>query len=172
MKKTPQTFTPPVRGLKAGMHPFLDLLPRATESPALRLIATGRFPGAELVRDVRVAIVPETGFCWVDDAVPCIVLALSYYQTGSDLDLYLDLWHELTHIRQILEGRDVWDEAYAYHQRPTEIEGYAVAVSEARRVGLNEAEILEHLRNPWMSETEIRELFGLVSSFLAETATR
>ncbi len=92
---------------------------------------------------------------------------MDHYQTGSDLDLYLDLLHEVTHIRQILEGQDVWNEAFPYHRRPTEIEGFAVAVSECRRLGLNDKEIREHLTNPWMTESEVKELLVGVNAFLA-----
>lgn len=162
-------FSPPVRGLKPGTHPFLALLPEALESPAMRFIGTDRFPGPEVIQGAKVCLVPENGFCWVDVTVPCIVLSLAYYQTGSDLDLYLDLLHEVTHIRQILEGRDVWDENYPYHRRPTEIEGYAVAVSEGRRLGLTEKAIRDHLNNPWMTPSQVTELLAGVNVFLRES---
>ncbi|MFZ2957737.1 MAG: hypothetical protein WA705_12690 [Candidatus Ozemobacteraceae bacterium] len=157
-----------VLGLGIGDHLFRDLLPMALESPAFRLIETPAFSRITLVQTAKVRIVPEEGFCWIDETVPCIVLTQSYYETGSDLDLYLDLLHELVHIRQLLEGRDVWDENYSYHQRPTEIEGYAIAVAEGQRLGLKAHEILEHLSNPWMTPEQVSELFNLVLDFLAK----
>src|SRR5271155_4022756 len=125
-------FTRPVRLLRPGEYPFLALLPSVAESPALRRIAKGGHRGEDIVSRALVHIRPERSFCWVDVSVPCIVLAQNYYETGSDLDL--DLLHEVTHVRQHLEGRDLWDASFPYHKRPTEIEGYAVAVEEGRRL--------------------------------------
>lgn len=169
-RQTPE-FPHPKRGFDCGEHPFLQILPDALESPAFALICSANVSSLELVQRTVVRIVPEEGFCWVDDAVPCIVLARPYYETGSDLDLYLDLLHELTHVRQVLEGIDVWDERYPYHRRPTEIEGYAVAVSEARRLGLTRREIIEHLTNPWMTAHQVSELYEQIMQYLREKRT-
>jgi hypothetical protein len=161
------TFPLPVRGLKPGLYPFLVFLPGALDSPAMGIIGTDCFPAASVIPEAKVRLVSDEGFCWVDETAPCIVLADGYYQTGSDLDLYLDLLHEVTHIRQILEGRDVWDEAFPYHRRPTEIEGFAVAVSECRRLGLDENSTREHLHNPWMTAAHVSELMTEITAFLS-----
>lgn len=164
--QAPPGFSPPVRGLPDGDHPFLDLLPACVESPALRLVGCARFPGGTVVASARVRIVPEAGYCWIDETVPVIVLTRAHYDGGSDLDLHLDLLHEATHLRHLLEGRDVWDANFPYHRRPTEIEGYAVAVFEGRRLGLDEAGIRAHLANPWMTPEEVGELHAAVESRL------
>ncbi len=168
MKHEPRFDFPRLRrGLGAGEHPFLHVLPDALVSPAFSLICSAGLSSLSLAQKTIVRIVPEDGFCWVDDTVPCIVLAQSYYETGTDLDLYLDLLHELTHVRQVLEGIDVWDERYPYHRRPTEIEGYAVAVSEGMRLGLTRRELIEHLNNPWMTAEQVSELYEQVIAFLS-----
>jgi hypothetical protein len=51
--------------------------------------------------------------------------------------------------------------------RPTEIEGYAVAIEEGRRLGLTAEDIVLHLSNPWMTAEEIDRLLGHVDTFLA-----
>jgi hypothetical protein len=38
--------------------------------------------------------------------------------------------------------------------RPTEIEAYRVAVDEARRIGLTEAEVVDYLKVEWVSEED------------------
>lgn len=162
-------FPRAVRGLAPGLHPFLALLPGAERSPALDLVGSPRFPGTGVVAAAQVQLVVRPGYCWVDETVPCIVLTQEHYASASDLDLYLDLMHEATHIRQVWEGRDVWDERFPYHRRPTEIEGYAVAVAECLRLGLDDAGIREHLANPWMSADQVDELFAAVRTFLAHT---
>ncbi|MBP7635072.1 hypothetical protein KBA41_12955 [Candidatus Ozemobacteraceae bacterium] len=161
-------FSPPVRGLGAGIHPFLAILPGALGCPALDLIGSDRIPGAKVLESARVSLVAKKGYCWIDDEAPCIVLTLEHYTSGSDLDLYLDLLHEATHIRQVMEGRDVWDETVPYHRRLTEIEGYAVAVSECRRLGLDPREIRAHCANPWMTSSQVTELLAGIDAFMAE----
>lgn len=160
-------FARPVRTLERGVHPFVALLPEIGASPALRRIGNAAHQAETLVRNAVVDIRPDPSFCWVDHAVPCIVLSERYYRSGSDLDLYLDLLHEVTHIRQHHEGKDLWDEGFEYHRRPTEIEGYAVAIEEGRRLGMTEAAIFEHLSNPWMSPAQVRELLASINALLA-----
>ncbi len=160
-------FARVVRALPSGMHAYLTLLPRLRESPALPRIAPDPARREPLIQGAQVRIEERRGYCMVDITVPCIVLAAQYYRDGSDLDLYLDLLHELTHLRQHHEGHDVWDEAHAYVDRPTEIEAYAVAVDEGRRLGMTDHEIMAHLSNPWMSAPEVERLLGHVEDFLA-----
>ncbi|HUR68092.1 MAG TPA: hypothetical protein VM370_02520 [Candidatus Thermoplasmatota archaeon] len=146
------------RDLKAGTHPYLAIFPRAAESPGLARIEPDAKKREMLLREAKVTIRPGGGFAYVDVETPAIVLAEEYYKTGTDLDLYLDMLHELTHIRQHHEGRDLWDERYAYVDRITEVEGYAVAVEEGRRLGMGDAEVIAHLSNPWMDEEDVAKL--------------
>lgn len=157
-----------VRGLPAGLHPYLAVLPGAAESPGLARIEPDEARRTKLLQEARVRIQPGQGFAYVDVETPCIVLAEHYYRTGSDLDLYLDMLHEVAHIRQHHEGLDLWDERYAYVDRPTEIEGYAVAVEEGRRLGMTDKEVLEHLSNPWMDADDVARLEGHIRAFLAK----
>jgi len=156
-----------VRGLPSGDHPYLALLPRIEESPVRRRIETSKTPFGPLVHNAIVRIKKrKRGYCYVDVAVPAVTVTEYYYQHGNDLDLYLDLSHELTHLRQHLEGVNVWQHDIDYVDRPTEIEGYAVAVDEGRRLGMTEADITDHLSNPWMSEEEVARLLRNIDAFL------
>lgn len=155
------------RDLPAGLHPYLRVFPRAAESPGLTRIEPDEKRREALLAGALVEIKQGGGFAYVDVETPSIVLAENYYRTGSDLDLYLDMLHELTHIRQHHEGRDLWDERYAYVDRITEVEGYAVAVEEGRRLGMSDEDIIAHLSNPWMDEEDVRKLQENVAAFLA-----
>ena len=157
-----------VRGLPAGMHAWLELLPRGLESPALLRIAPDPTAREALVQQARVRVARIRGYCWIDDETPCIVLSTRYYREGDERDLYLDLLHELTHLRQLSEGHDVWDDRLKYVDRPTEIEGYAVAIEEGRRLGMTDEEVVVHLSNPWMDEGDVQRLVGNVERFLAK----
>ncbi len=156
------------RSLPRGEHPYLVLLPRVQESPAARRIDSPTMPLQRLLEAARVRIEPGDGFVWVDDEAPAIVLIEHYYRSGHPCDLYLDLLHELTHLRQLAEGYNLWDERLPYVDRPTEIEGYAVAIEEGSRLGLTEAEILHHLSNPWMTQADVLLLRSNIERFLAD----
>ena len=72
--------------------------------------------------------------------------------------LYLDVIHVLVHVRQFLEGRELYDQAFEYVERPTELEAYRATVAEARRVGMNENEILRYLRMDAADDSELGKL--------------
>jgi hypothetical protein len=138
-----------VRSLPPGEYPLSALLPDIAESPALMQIEPDDADRNRLLERARVLVCGPKGFAFVDVEGQRIVLSQKYYATGDDLDLYLDLLHELTHLRQLAQGFDLWGDRYEYVDRPTEVEAYAVAVLEGRRLGMLEGEIRMHLKNPW-----------------------
>jgi hypothetical protein len=70
-------------------------------------------------------------------------------------------------LRQLAEGRNIWDHSLHYVDRPTEIEGFAVAVEEGLRLGMTEEEVIQHLSNPWLDDDEIDRLRKNIDRFLA-----
>jgi len=154
-----------VRRLLCGEHEYLALLPHIRQSPAARRIESPVVPLDRLLAMARVRIEQGQGYVWVDVETPAIVLVEPYYRQGSPCDLYLDLIHELVHLRQLREGRDLWDKQHAYVDRPTEIEGYAIAIEEGLRLGMSEAQILQHLSNPWMTNDDVLTLRKNVTRF-------
>jgi len=157
------------RAVGLGTHPYLALLPGAARSPALRRIARDESQQASLLRDARVRVLPIPAYAFINVRKRCIELSWFYLKLGRDRDLYLDLLHELTHLRQLSEGADLWDSRFGYVDRPTEIEGYAVAAEEGSRLGMSDEEILKHLHNPWMSAAATRRLRRNIDEFLARS---
>ena len=157
-----------VRSLNTGEHSYLEVLPGVQESPAIGRIATAATPIEWLLANARVQIKPGKDFIWVDDETRAIVLIERYYRQGGALDLYLDLLHELTHLRQLAEGHNLWDESLSYVDRPTEIEGYAVAVEEGLRLGMTRDDILRHLANPWMTRADVQRILEHIVRFLGD----
>ena len=156
-----------VRTLGGGFHPYRRFLPRLEESPVARRIESAQIPLGPLMDSSRVLIESGEGYCFVDIKKPAIILFEQYYRDGNPLDLYLDLAHELTHLRQLAEGKDLWDHSLHYVDRPTEIEGYAVAVAEGLRLGMTEAQVMTHLSNPWLSTAEVARLRKNIERFLS-----
>jgi hypothetical protein len=92
------------------------------------------------------------------DAEGRLLINREYLRNGDEKHIYLDLIHELTHLKQLREGRDIYSPEYSYAERPTELEAYANAVSEARRIGMSDREIYEYLKVEWISKVELDKL--------------
>jgi len=107
-----------------------------------------------VLENLKVELEEGRGYMRINDKAGSIVVNTKYLKEGEELHLYLDVIHELVHIRQHMEGKELWDRKYAYVDRPTEIEAYKVAVKEARRIELKEEEISEYLEVEWVSETD------------------
>ena len=92
------------------------------------------------------------GYMGVSDDDGHLLVNKRYLSTGSKQDIYLDVIHELCHVKQHMEGRDLFDPRYDYVNRPTEIEAYRYTVQEAKRIGLIAAEIRVYLKTEMMSD--------------------
>ncbi|MEM3403358.1 MAG: hypothetical protein QXJ17_02225 [Nitrososphaeria archaeon] len=87
-----------------------------------------------------------------------LMVSTYYLKNGSEKEIYLDIIHELCHIKQYLEGKELFDDRFSYVERPTEVEAYKLAVSEARRIGMTDDEIYSYLKTEWISEDDLKRL--------------
>src|SRR5207253_1245332 len=101
------------------------------DSPGLAEVLSDAEVRRVFLDAVLVSVDAGHGFMWVSDEDGVLHVSREYLKTGDLRSLYLDAVHELTHVKQFHEGRELFDEAYEYVDRPTEIEAYAVAVREA-----------------------------------------
>jgi hypothetical protein len=111
-----------------------------------------------VLADLKVDLKARPGYLHVDDESGHVVVSHDYLRAGDERYLYLDVIHELVHIRQFIEGKELFDARYSYLDRPTEIEAYTTAAKEAERIGMNTDEIIEYLRVEWVTEDEFQRL--------------
>lgn len=145
------------RKVKAGKHALLDVFPGLDRSGAFQAL----FPDGlrkEVLETCQLDVLPEDMYMYIDDEAGNVCAGLSYLKTGDAKILYLDILHELTHIRQWHEGKELWDRRYSYVDRPTEVEAYETAVQEARRLRMTDREIADYLRVEWTSREEHERL--------------
>jgi hypothetical protein len=144
-------------GVPIAKHPFMEYFKGFEKLPAVREIF-----GAETERVLQELQVEffssKFGYMGVSDEDGHLIVSAYYLRNGDPLSKYLDIVHELVHVRQYREGKPLFDESYEYHDRPTELEAYKHAVKEARRLGMSDQEIFEYLKVDWMSEDEVRSL--------------
>lgn len=112
----------------------------------------------DVLGDLIVELSWLNGYMYVDGSDGHLVVSKGYLSTGNRVDIYLDLIHELYHVKQFMDGKELFDPRYAYVDRPTEIEAYRYCVAEAKRLGLSDERIRHYLRTEWMSEEEFRRL--------------
>jgi hypothetical protein len=112
----------------------------------------------EVLQNLKVSFTYIGGYMWIDPRHGSLVISSHYLNEGDKTDIYLDIIHELVHIRQLMEGKKLFDAEYDYADRPTEIEAYQHAVDEARRLGMNDQQICEYLKTEWMSKEDLERL--------------
>jgi len=112
----------------------------------------------EVLRNLRVEFIPFVGYMGTSNTDGHIIVNVRYLNSGDKVDIHLDLIHELVHVKQFMEGKELFDPNYSYVDRPTEIEAYRHAVEEARRMGLSDERICEYLKTEWMSNEDLKRL--------------
>jgi GNAT superfamily N-acetyltransferase len=142
------------RGAAAGITkiPFVEVFSGFENVGAVRRLFG---PDTErIISNLKISLDSPRGYLRVDGETGNIIINPDYLKSGDEKHLYLDVIHELTHVKQFREGKELYDRSYAYFERPTEIEAYRVAVEEARVIGMDRDEIVEYLRVEWVTEEE------------------
>ncbi len=145
------------RTIRPGRHSLLEVFPGLDRSAAFRALFKDGLR-KKVLRDCKVHVVSEEMYMYVDDEGGNVVAGHEYLSHGEERTLLLDILHELIHIRQWHEGKDLFDRRFSYVDRPTEIEAYEVTAREARRLGLSDREIADYLRVEWTSRAEHERL--------------
>ncbi|MDG6934128.1 MAG: GNAT family N-acetyltransferase [Nitrososphaerota archaeon] len=143
------------RSLGLREYSFIDAFPGFDKLAAVKGIFGESTP--EVLRKVKVVLDPREGYLHVDNEDGTIYLSQPYLKQGEEVYIYLDLIHELVHVKQFMEGKELYDRRYEYFERPTEVEAYRVGVQEARRLGLSDKQIEDYLRVDWVEEDEFRK---------------
>ena len=112
----------------------------------------------QVLRNLKVDLTWFGGYMFVNNSNGHLVISARYLNSGDKTDIYLDLIHELCHIKQLDEGQELFDSRYDYVDRPTEVEAYRYTVQEARRIGLSDERICQYLKTEWMSDKDLKRL--------------
>lgn len=140
-----------------GIHAFRDVLPGLETREVARAVA-GDGDVDELLDRARVVCFQGEGFPRVDDHTGHILCPRSYTRIHSPVVVYLDLVHELVHVRQVHDGQQVYHFPKPYVDWPTEREAYRITYEEARRLGLSDRWFWNYLSVPWIDDEEIAVL--------------
>lgn len=144
------------RRVSSGTHRFADIFTGFDKVEAVRKVFGSETKA--ILSELNVEVFPKEGYMGVSDEDGHIFASQFYINKGDKYSIYLDVVHELVHVRQFKEGKELFDRSYSYVDRPTEREAYKIAADEARRIGLSEAEVFDYLRVPWISDEEHERL--------------
>jgi len=123
----------------------------------------------KVLGNLKVEFAGIRGYMGVSETDGHLIIGARYLNEGSMVDIYLDVIHELVHVKQFMEGKELFDSDYTYIERPTEVEAYRHAVREARRLGMTDEGICEYLKTEWMSDDDLQRLAKTVGVKLAQT---
>lgn len=147
-------------GTAGATRPFAEIFSGFEKVESVRLLFGPDTD--EVISKLKISLNSPRGYLRVDGETGNVIINPEYLKTGDERHLYLDVIHELTHVRQFKEGKELYDRRYAYFDRPTEIEAYREAVAEARRIGMDRQEIVEYLRVEWVTEEEFQRFVSMM----------
>lgn len=144
-----------------GTYRFMDYFRGMENVAAVKQIFGDKTE--EVLRNLEIEFTWFGGYMGVNNFNGHIMINAKYLKEGNRIDFYLDLIHELVHVKQLMEGKELFDVHYSYTERQTEVEAYRVAVEEARRIGLSDERICQYLRTEWMSDEDLKRLAKAVN---------
>lgn len=146
-----------VRDVPTKLFRFTDYFKGFEKVPAVRSLFGDKTE--EILSNLKVEFFSSRfGYMGLSD-VDGHLLVSTHHLKHSDLKtLYLDTIHELYHLKQFLDGKQLFNGELSYVDNPIEIEAYRFTVEEAKRIGLTKEEIIEYLKVEWVDEEEHKRL--------------
>lgn len=146
------------RHLDPGQYTIEDVFPEIRMYKVLLTVFDGAAEFDCVVRQTKIFIVDHQYEMFVGNEDGSIAIGLAHLRSSPDEILYLDIIHELCHVKQHRQGRNLYDRLKSYVDRETELEAYQTTVEEARRIGLDDKAICDYLRVSWLSEHDHKKL--------------
>lgn len=150
------------RNTEIGEYRLTDVFAGLESSSSLMKVFGSRSQMTKIMKHLKLRVEPNDSGLWFDRDTSTVCIGSKHLRGANTDFLYLDVIHVLVHVCQFLEGRDLYDQAFEYVERPTELEAYRYTVAEARKVGLDEGEILRYLRMDAADDSELGKLMDRI----------
>jgi hypothetical protein len=137
-----------------GVYRLSDIFAGLKDSRAMAELSEDEMEKNRILNETIVEIVDSEDYMYVNQDDGRLVVGNRYLKEASEQFLYLDVVHELVHVKQFWRGLNLYDPRYDYVDRPTEIEAYKLTVKEARRLGMNDFEIADYLLVEWITRED------------------
>jgi Zn-dependent peptidase ImmA (M78 family) len=142
------------RRVPIELHPLTDFFRGFENVQALRDLFGNRTE--KVLKNLKVEFYSSKwGYMGVNDADGHILISGHHMKHSPFRTLYLDIIHELFHIKQHMDGKKLFLDEFDYFDSPIEIEAYEFTVKEARRIGMTDKEIIDYLEVPWADKKQL-----------------
>lgn len=146
------------RNIKTGTYRLDDIFHDLKNAAILMDVFKTLDELDDVFSKTNVIVEEKDHYMFVKNEDATIVIGYDHLKKSDSKILYLDIVHELVHVKQQRSGLDLYDKSYSYVDRPTEVEAYEVAVREAKRIGMSQQEIFDYLHVEWITPDEHKRL--------------
>jgi hypothetical protein len=146
------------RNIALGEYKFTQIFIGVENSPTLLRLFGSQRSMLKIIHHLKLKIADSDWGIWLDHNTGSVCIGSKYLASARINCLYLDVIHVLVHVKQFLDGRDLYDQTFEYVDRPTEIEAYRYTIDEAKRLQMSEDEILKYLRVDAVDDSELGRL--------------
>jgi hypothetical protein len=146
------------RSAGMGEYKLTEVFSGLESSSAMLKVFGSKVQMMKIMKHLKLRVERGDSGLWLDRDTGTICIGSKHLTAAKNDFLYLDVIHVLVHVKQFLEGKELYDQAFEYVDRPTELEAYRATVAEARRVGMEENEILRYLRMDAVDDSELGKL--------------
>ena len=147
------------REAKVTLYKFTDFFGGFEKVPAVRALFGDKTE--DILRNLKIEFYSaKFGYMSVSDEDGHLIISAYHLRTADEAVVYLDVVHELHHVKQFMDGKQLFLTEFEYVDSPIEIEAYIPTVAEARRIGMTDDEIREYLKIEWITEEQFSRLVG------------
>lgn len=149
------------RDAPVSLHPFTSYFKGFDKVEAVKSLFGAKTK--KVLRDLKVEFFSaKFGYMSVSDDDGHLLVSTHHLRTSEMKVVYLDVIHELYHVKQFMEGKKLFQDEFEYVDSPIEIPAYQFTVAEAKRIGMTRKEIIEYLKVEWVTEEQHRRLAKVV----------
>ena len=149
------------RNPKVTLYQFTDYFQGFERVEAIK--ALFREKTEEVLKNLKVEFYSSKfGYMGVSDEDGHLLVSAHHLRTADPIVLYLDIVHELHHVRQFFDGRELFSPEFEYVDSPVEIEAYKATVVEAKRIGMPEEQVIDYLKIEWLTDEQHARLVRAV----------
>ncbi len=157
MGATPELGVRIDRSSPTKLYPFERFFHGFENVPAIRKLF-GKRTAQVLHRQKVEFFSARFGYMGTSDVDGHLLISTFHLKDGDFRTLYLDIVHELCHVRQFQRGKPLFYPKLSYVDAPSEIEAYAFTIQEGRRIGMTDRELIDYLKVEWITPAEHRRL--------------
>lgn len=139
------------RDASATLFPFTDYFKGFDKVEAVKEIFGEETP--DILNRLRIEFFSSRfGYMGVNEEDGHILISTYHLKNSETAILYLDIVHELFHVRQFMDGKKLFLDEFEYVDSPIEVEAYRFTIKEAKRIGMPIQEIIEYLKVEWVDQ--------------------